>query len=513
MSCSRTCWRSPAAILSLAVLLAISAHASGPNGVDIGWSVNNNGAILLTPAKCAALAKAGAGWLRVSMRLIPGHDTWDPALFDLYDAAVNNARQAGLQVILLIDGESWRGGQSAWTANNYENTGGNGDNDYMEGYANGAVAPIVQHFRDRTKIFELWNEPNAWTSSPSPGVYSGGSFVYPSNFAALLVNSWVAVHVTNNISDVTLFAGGVFGHSIGGVYSYGRSGAQYIEDTYNIGINVTGSFTYVLQNYGSYPLDGIGQHIYIDQGGLTTAAHIQQYLDWVRQAYTRYEGADTVKKVFITELGWTTKSVSPETQAADLRLSFQTIINGAPWVQSTIWFNWQDQSTSCTGSVLCYGVIDSAGNPKPSYTPYQYYQSYEGAFADGTTQDAILTYYNNLGKPALGNPYDNGHGAWVYVWGDGYTQDSDGGSDGKLGIMSSGTGTFEVNDLHGMWSFYLANDGIDVHGYPVNNEYATDCGTRQDFETGYYTWDPTNGVVEHQETISKLKVPTSGLTH
>ena len=487
-----------AILLLILAACTMLAHASGPNGIDIGWSVSNDGSILLTQAKCAALAQAGTGWLRVSMRLIPGHDTWDPVLFGLYDTAVNNARDAGLQVILLIDGESWRGGQSAWTANNYENTGGDGDNDYMEGYANQAVVPIVQHFRDRTKIFELWNEPNAWTSNPSPGVYTGGSFVYPSNFAALLVDSWVAVHVTNNINDVTLFFGGVFGHSIGGVYSYGRSGAQYIEDTYKIGINVTGSFTSTLQNYGSYPLDGIGQHIYIDQGGLTTAAHIQQYLDWVRQAYTQFEGQDTPKKVFITELGWTTKSVSQATQAADLETSFQTIISGAPWVQSTVWFNWQDQNMSCTGSgVLCYGVVDSAGNPKASYTPYQFYQSYEGRFVDFTTDDAILSYYNDAGKPVLGNPYDNGNGAFVYAWGRGYAQDYDGGSDTTLIVMSSDFGTFEVNDQHGIRGFYLSNGAVDTFGFPTNNEYAYGEGTRQDFENGYITWDMWNGVVGH----------------
>src|SRR5262249_18031781 len=168
------------------LLLAPPGWTAGPHGVDIGWSVNNDGTILLTPAKCAALSQAGTGWLRVSMRLIPGHDTWDPTLFAKYDTAIDNCRRMGLQGILLIDGESWRGGQAAWTANNFEHTGNSGDNDYLEGYAYNAVVPIVQHFRDRTRIFELWNEPNAWTRSPAPGVYEGGSFIYPSNFAALL---------------------------------------------------------------------------------------------------------------------------------------------------------------------------------------------------------------------------------------------------------------------------------------------------------------------------------------
>lgn len=476
-------------ILFLALCFVTSVSAYGPHGVDIGWAVHNNGNVLLTAAKCAALSQAGTGWLRVSMRMIPGHDTWDPDILALYDTAVNNARQAGLQVILLIDNESWRGGQSAWTANNYENAGGNGDNDYTQGFAQGAVVPIVQHFRDRVTIYELWNEPNAWTRSPAPGVYEGGSFIYPSNFSWLLANSWVAVHITNNITDVILFAGGVFGHSIGGAYSYARAGAQYIEDTYNVGINVVGSFASVMQRYGSYPMDGIGQHLYIDQGGLTTAAHIQQYLDWVRQAYTRYEGTDTPKKVFITEIGWTTASVSPETQAENLTTAFQTM-EATPWVQTVIWFNWQDGG-------MRYGVVDASGNPKPSYEPYRYYQSYEGRFRDGTTHDAILAYYNNLGPSVLGNPYDNGRDAWVYAWGSGYTQDFDGGSKGKLGILSSDAGTFEINNEHGMWDFYLAHDGMRAHGYPVGNEYTTDTGTRQDFQTGYYIWNPTNGVVEH----------------
>lgn len=98
--------------------------------------------------------------------------------------------------------------------------------------------PIVQHFRDRVKIYELWNEPNAWTRNPSPGVYEGGSFIYPSNFSWVLAKSWVAVHITNNINDVTLFSGGVFGHSIRNVYSYSTAGAQYLDDVSKVGINV-----------------------------------------------------------------------------------------------------------------------------------------------------------------------------------------------------------------------------------------------------------------------------------
>jgi hypothetical protein len=477
-------------MLALDLCLVPAARASGPHGVDIGWAISNTGTILLTEAKCAALSQAGTGWLRVSMRLIPGHDDWDAQIFGLYDTAVNNARRAGLEVILLIDGESWRGHQSDWTANNYENTGGSGDNDYLEGYATYAVAPIVQHFRDRVKIYELWNEPNAWTRSPAPGVYEGGSFIYPSNFSWLLTHSWVAVHITNNIDDVILFSGGVFGHNIGGPYSYAKAGAQYLDDTYKVGINTVGSFSFVMDHYGSYPLDGFGQHIYIDQGRLTTSGDIRQYLDWVRQAYTQYEGISTAKKVFITEIGWTTASVSADTQATNLATAFETI-EATPWVQTAIWFNWQD------GPGLRYGVLNSNGDPKPAYYTYQFYESYEGRFPDGTTHDEILIFYDNLGQSVLGNPYDNGGSAWVHTWGSGYAQDCEGGSKGKLVIMSSRNGTYEINNIHGLWDFYQSHDGITAHGYPKSEEYVFESGTRQDFETGYLTWDPIHGVQEH----------------
>lgn len=479
------------------LLLAAPAWAAGPQGVDIGWSVGNDGAILLTERKCAALSEAGTGWLRVSMRLIPGHDAWNPKLLSLYDTAIDNCRDRGLQVILLIDGESWRGSQEDWTANNFENTGGDGNNDYLEGYAYGAVVPIVQHFRDRTTIFELWNEPNAWKRSPAPGVYEGGSFIYPSNFAALLTDSWLAVHVGHNISGIQLVAGGVFGHSIRNVRSYSTAGAQYLDDTYNLGINAIGSFSWIMDAFGSYPLDGIGQHIYIDQGGLTTRDHVSQYLQWVRNAYARYEGETTVKQVFITELGWTTNSVNPETQSADLETAFEAI-EATPWVRTTIWFNWQD------GGTLHYGVVDSSGNPKqPTYDSYGNHESYEGRFADRDSHDGILEYYSELGQPALGNPYGDGGTSWVHAWGGGFTQNLDGGSHGRLAIMSSGNGTFEVNDTHGLWDFYTGNAGIDKLGYPVSNEYATDSGSRQDFERGSLTWDPDNGVSERLDSEGK----------
>ncbi len=388
----------------------------------------------------------------------------------------------------------------------------NGDNLYVEAFATNAVLPIVQHYHDRVKCYELWNEPNDWTSNPSGGVYNGGTFIYPSNFGWLLARSWEAVHITQQINDVTLFSGGVFGHNIDGVTNYANAGAQYIDDTYAKGTNLVlgGSFAYTKSNYNAYPLDGVGEHLYLSQGGVVSSNTFRQYEDWVHQALTKYEGANTPKKTFITEFGWqttnsiNTNDVSQAVQDTNLVTAFSAI-DATPYVQGAIWFQWADNPA---GS-LWYGVLDSSGNPKLSYPDYQRFERFEGMYADATTNTAIQSYFYGLGQAALGCPYDNGHTAWVYTNVVGDAQDYAGGSHSNLTVLASTNGTFEVNDLHGFWSYYSTNDGPVRCGYATTNAYAFDSGTRQDFSRGYLTWDTINQVVWHVGNL--VTAPPTGL--
>ncbi len=459
------------------------------------------------------MAQGETGWVRVEMALVTGHSAWDATMFGYYDTVVNNARSAGLQVLMLIDGGSWPGSQSDWCANNSENNpGANGDNVYMEGYATNAVLPIVQHFRDRVKVYELWNEPNCWSTNPSNGVYLGCTFVYPSNFGWLLARSWETVHITHQISDVTLFSGGVFGLNQYGA-NYSAAGGQYLDDTYSAGTNAAkgGSFAHTKASYGAYPLDGVGQHIYISQGGSVSSNTFRQYEDWVHQAITKYEGTNTPKKTFITEFGWQTTNsgnadgVSASVQDANLITSFSAI-QATPYVQTAIWFQWKDNPA---GS-LWYGVLDSSGNPKPSYPDYQRFQRFEGICANSTTNAPIQNYFYALGQTALGCPYDDGHGAWVYTNQFGYAQDFEGGSHSNLTVLASTNGTFELNNQHGMWSYYLTNNGATAYGPLLDNEFTYGNGTRQDFFQGYLTWDPTSQVVWHQ--VNGTPPPPTALT-
>src|SRR5258707_15466341 len=114
----------------LMLLGCAEVRAGGPYGTDNGWAVDHSsGSVLLTSTVARQMVAGETGWIRIEMFLVSGHSTWDSTVLGYYDTAVNNARNAGLQVLLLIDGGSWPGGQTVWTNNNSENHPGlNGDN-------------------------------------------------------------------------------------------------------------------------------------------------------------------------------------------------------------------------------------------------------------------------------------------------------------------------------------------------------------------------------------------------
>jgi len=477
------------------------ARAAGPYGVDVGWTVDHtSGAIDFTAAMASQLSQGEVGWVRVEAALVKGHTNWDATMLGYYDTVVNNAHNAGLQVLMLIDSAAWPGNQAAWCTNNSENNPGtNGDNAYVENYATNAVVPLVQHFHDRVKAYELWNEPNCWTANPSNGVYTGATYIYPSNFGWLLTRSWEAVHGADQFNDVTLFSGGLFGLNAYGA-SYSAAGGQYLDDTYNTGTNVMkgGSFAHTKAVYNAYPLDGIGQHMYLSQGGLVSSNNFRQYEDWVHQALTKYEGTNSPKKTFITEFGWQTTNsgnangVSIAIQDTNLATAFSAI-HATPYVQMAIWFDWEDNPAGA----LWYGVLYSSGVAKPSYTDFQLAERFEGMYPNGTTNVAIQTYYSHLGQSSLGCPSDLGHGPWVTNFLTALAQDYYGGAHSNVTVIASTNGTFELNNLYGFWGYYQANHGGTNYGLPLDNAFTNGSGRRQDFALGCLTWDSVNQVVWH----------------
>ena len=341
------------------------AQLVGIHGVDGGWSINDAGDYDFPYSlyrKIPLMLQMKAGWVRLNFRLGAHYQDWTTpdsrgkSALDQYDVVVNACLANGLHILGLICNEAWPGGQPAWCAGNAENGLGNGDNPYMQALTN-AFGVITKHYSGSISDFEIWNEPDAWKTHPSPTVYQGGSFIYPSNFA------WLLHHVYNaRPAGITIISGGLFGNNAGG---QSNPGAVYLGDTYRQG-KALAQWNNDLQTYGSFPLDVIGQHIYVDQWGSTAATTIQNFLDAVHNAAAQNEPHPFSKPTVVTEIGWNTANVSENIQASNLDVSFG-FINQVSYVTRAFWFNIQDSLTSGFN----WGVFHSDNTPKPSVKTFQ----------------------------------------------------------------------------------------------------------------------------------------------
>ena len=205
---------------------ALAQVTQGNQGLQGGWAVDDTGKINFAHSlsqQYSIMKEVGAGWVRVNFRLGSCFQDWTtqtrcagtdgPTALVVYDQVVQNALSNNLKVVGLISNESWRGSQVQWTANNAENAGANtrrtGDNTYIRDFASKAVTTLAKRYAGKINHWEIWNEPNAYTGLDAAGNPTGGSFIYPSNFAWMLKRSHQAV---KSAEAGTVIAGGLLSH-------------------------------------------------------------------------------------------------------------------------------------------------------------------------------------------------------------------------------------------------------------------------------------------------------------
>ena len=397
-----------------------AAQASpGAQGLQGGWAVNDQGKIGFEhslSSQFEAMQQAGAGWVRINFRLGACFKDWTTrtrcsgadgrTALDVYDQIVQGARSRGLRIVGLLSNEAWQGGQAQWTANAAEaSQKGTGDNAYIRGFAQKAVRVVVGRYHASIDHWEIWNEPNAYTD---PATLTGSTYIHPSNFAWLLKRSYAEIKAVQPGTSSVVIAGSIFGHDPMGQATTavvdgrrvrvtrrghlrstplerGRpnaanpevaavtatscpttlpSGSDYLCSTYDLGIAKAGWTR-------PYPLDRVGQTLYVDQGGPTSAQKLGAYVQEIRSAYAGYEGASAdQKKTIVGEVGWETKPayVTPATQGDNLRIAFQAFA-ATSFVERAFWFNVQDVPEAD----LFFGLADGAGAHKASFGAYQTY--------------------------------------------------------------------------------------------------------------------------------------------
>jgi len=364
-----------------------STQGSYPGkGLNFGQLFDNNGNSNLNEAQMQQIEKTGAKWLRLDFFTNPFikksngqvvHDRYGNTVLDIkaffaaYDPLVTAlTSKHHIQLIgLLGPGFVADSNQKQWTTNNIEHAATEcppyvpdclaetkGDNPFIEAFA-AQAGQVVDHFKNSIHYWEAWNEANAYDSRQ--GLDQGGTFLYPSNFAALLSR----VYMRLRPDHILLISGGLLAFNIGKTR---YSGADYLAQTYQMGINKE-DWTNIKARINQYPLDAVGQHIYILQGSQITPADMKLYLQELRAVYTNPKYQDgRPRDTIVTEVGWSTQkdaqdegAVSLKVQAMNLRSAFNAAKDPSNHVAMMLWFRYQDQP-----GFTSKGIVDKNGHPK-----------------------------------------------------------------------------------------------------------------------------------------------------
>ncbi|MBI4930464.1 MAG: T9SS type A sorting domain-containing protein [Bacteroidetes bacterium] len=178
---------------------------------------------------------------------------------------------------------------------------------------------VVDKFKDRIRSFESYNEPNNWDNGWT-------SVVCAKWFALMLQDIYLNTkyfngHATDPLWQVNLISGPLFTFDL-------NDGSSYLNDTYNYGKNIW-AWDWTHAQTGSYPLDGIGMHIYCAQGtndSATVVNAMSANINAMYSAITNWEGV-TNKQIWISEFGWESLTITEQGQADNLKNAFNLLLN------------------------------------------------------------------------------------------------------------------------------------------------------------------------------------------
>ena len=312
-------------------LTSVPAHATEA-GIDVGWVVSNGAVIDRLPA----VDSLGVRWVRINFRL----DIWDApdaAWFAAYDQAVDGFIARGYQVYGLINDEAVASAHP------------HGSGGWIADYTANATA-IIDHFKDRIRTFEIINEPNDWAGG------SSARFT-PRAFAKILQDTYLEVkhhdgHLGDRCWNVELVSGALFSFD-------DNSGADYLAEVYAAGRNEL-AWDWTHEHTGSYPLDGVGYHMYVAQGSdyplASVRAGMHANLDAMTNVVVANEGY--AKPFYVSEWGFRADAVGEDGQADRMAAGFDAM-NDYGNVSLGLYFALQDFPGNP------WGVYDEAMNRRP----------------------------------------------------------------------------------------------------------------------------------------------------
>jgi len=278
----------------------------------------------------------------------------DPNFLGTYNQIINNFINHNIRVYALVGHEAVK----TWVGNllSFENPQDpNSTNNWINEYVNN-FTKIVLYFKDRIKVFESINEPNAYIAQIN------SYWIHPKWFAKVLQDIYISLKINNNIKDVYLISGPLLTDDI-------SKGDKYLDSTYWYGKNVW-SWNWIKNQTGSYPLDGIGMHIYVLLNSTNSSAIQNAMLNNINLLWNKIianEGNNTNKKIWVSEFGWESSSVGQNGQSSNMITGFNTLNNDSRIAIAT-WFQLKD---FITDNLKTWGIYDINNNPKQSFWTFK----------------------------------------------------------------------------------------------------------------------------------------------
>ncbi len=313
--------------------------------VDDGFVVGLEAGAQFDTSKVQLVKESGASWVRLNF-IVRDDQEWsgvnDQRFIDTYNQIIDAYQKEGIQIIGLIGAESAKGSPGGYDRNKPQ--------DFTQKYVEIADA-IISRFGDRVKVYELFNEPNDWAG--------GNNAQVPARyFAEYLEKIYQKIKIEKGRSDILLISGPLFSFDL-------TTAADYLTETYNIGINQLNWQT-IKDQTGSYPLDGIGYHIYVSQGMGDQSQVESKLKENINSIKSIIDQKDPGKKIWITEFGWGTGEgrVSEEVQAANLEKAYQ-VLKDSSVVKLAMWFTLFDFDT------VEWGLIRGNGVKKKAWFSFQ----------------------------------------------------------------------------------------------------------------------------------------------
>lgn len=186
---------------------------------------------------------------------------------------------------------------------------------------------VVDHYKDRIRVWETINEPNDWAGGSSARIPAATfARVHGRLYAEVKV-----AHPGDACWDVKLVTGPLFSFD-------GSSSASYLDQAIAAG-RAGGPWKSVRSAIGKDPIDDVGYHVYVAQGTDSSeadvAASANANLDEVASVLAKYGIGE--KRIWVSEIGYQASLLGDDGQATRLDTTFAAL-SARGDVASIQWF-------------------------------------------------------------------------------------------------------------------------------------------------------------------------------